>query len=142
MNLGQIEDGFFVSPQLMPGHVALLAEQGVKAIINNRPDTERGFFPADREMAELAIEHGLDYHYMPIDHSGLSMEQITAFAGALAQAGGPVVAYCASGHRSAVMWALAKASSKSVDEIIASCAAQGYNLAQMRPTLMQLSQAA
>ena len=142
MNLGQIEDGFFVSPQLMPGHVALLAEQGVKAIINNRPDTERGFFPPDREMAELAADKGIDYHYMPIDHRGLSMEQISAFAAALKQAGGPVVAYCASGHRSAVMWALAKTSSKSVDEIIASCAAQGFDLSQMRPTLTQLASAA
>jgi len=142
MNLAQIEDGFFVSGQLMPGQISELAAHGVKTIINNRPDDERGFYTPNNAMAEMAAQQGIDFHFIPIRHTGLTMEQVTSFASALDGADGPVVAYCASGRRCAMMWALAKAASKPADDILRACAAQGYDLSQMRPLLMQLAQAA
>lgn len=142
MNLGQIEDGFFVSPQLMPEHLGDLAAQGVKTIINNRPDGERGFYPADAKMAELAAGHGMGYHFIPVNLMGLTIEPIKAFENVLREASGPIVAYCASGQRSTMIWALASATRKTVDEIITACAAQGHDLSQMRPMLMQMARAA
>ncbi len=142
MNLGQIEDGFFVSPQLKPEHLAGLAAQGVKTIINNRPDGERGFYPAHAEMAELVAHHGMEYLFIPVNPMALTMEPVIAFGTALDEMPGPVLAYCASGRRCAMMWALAKAPIKPADEIITACAAQGHDLSQMRPMLMQMAQAA
>ena len=142
MTLGKIEDGFYVSTQLMPEHFAGLAAQGVKTIINNRPDGERGFYPTDAEMAELAKNHGMEYHFIPVNPMALTMEPVNQFANAMANAAGTVVAYCASGRRSAMMWALANANKKSADEIISACASQGHDLSQMRPMLMQMAQAA
>ena len=142
MNLGKIEDGFFVSPQIMPEHFAGLAVQGIKTIINNRPDGERGFYPNNTQMAELAAENGMEYRFIPINPMALTMEPVNAFAAAMKELPGPVAAYCASGRRSAMMWALTNAATKSADEIISACALQGHDLSQMRPMLMQMAQAA
>jgi len=142
MKSGKIEDGFFVAPQIMPEHFTELANQGVKTIVNNRPDGERGVYPGNAEMAELAAKHGMEYRFIPVNPMALTMEPVNAFAAAMEELPGPVVAYCASGRRSAMMWALVNAASKSADEIISACAAQGHDLAQMRPMLMQMAQAA
>lgn len=141
MNLGKIDDSFFVSPQLTPDAVTALAQKGVKAIINNRPDTEIGFYPKSAEIARLAAENGLEYRHIPINLAGLSLEDVKAFAEALDDLPKPVVGYCASGLRSANMWALSSAKNKSPDDIIATGAASGFNFSAMRPTLMQLATA-
>ena len=58
----------------------------------------------------------------------------------LAQASdGKVLAYCASGARSTLAWALGEAGEGPVDEIIAAARAGGYDLENMRPTLEALS---
>lgn len=142
MNLGKIEDNFFVSTQLLHDHIKTLSEQGFKAIINNRPDGERGFYPSNAEMAKLAAEHGMDYHFIPVNPMAMTMEPVVNFANAMAETEGPVVAYCASGRRSAMIWALANAGKKPTEEILSACAAQGHDLSQMRPMLMQMAQAA
>ena len=139
MNLGKIEDDFFVTTQIMAADFTALAAQGIKIIINNRPDGERGVYPGDTEMAELAKENGMEYHFIPVNPMAMTMEPVVAFTNAMANASGPVAAYCASGRRSAMMWALANANSKSTDEIISACAAQGHDLSQMRPMLMQMA---
>ena len=142
MTLGKIEDGFFVSPQIMPEHFAELAAQGIKTIINNRPDGERGAYPSNDEMAKLAGENGMEYRFIPVNPMALTMDPVNAFAEAMNELPKPVAAYCASGRRSAMMWALTNASTKSADEIIAACSAQGHDLNQMRPMLAQMAQAA
>jgi uncharacterized protein (TIGR01244 family) len=48
---------------------------------------------------------------------------------------GPVLAYCASGTRCTVVWALGQAGEKSADEILGAAAAAGYQLEQLRPAL-------
>ena len=142
MSQGKIEDGFFVMPQLTHGIVADLAASGFKVIINNRPDGERGHYPTNVDMEALAKQHGMQYFFVPVNPMALSMETVQAFAQAMEDAQGPVVAYCASGRRSAMMWALINASKKSADEIISACAAQGHDLSQMRPMLSQMAAAA
>ena len=139
---GQIEEGFNVFPQLTHGIVADLAKAGFKTIINNRPDGERGNYPSSVDMEALAKQHGMDYFFIPVNTMALSMDTVQAFAEALKNAEGPIAAYCASGYRSALMWAFANAGRLSADEIISACAAQGHNFSQMRPMLSQMAAAA
>jgi len=142
MNPGQIVDGFSVAPQLMPEHIASLAASGFKAIINNRPDGERGFYPGNAEMAALAEKNGMEYRFIPVNPMAMTMDPVVDFAKAMEELEGPVVAYCASGRRSAMIWALANANEISADEILSACAAQGHDLNMLRPMLMQMAQAA
>ena len=47
-------------------------------------------------------------------------------------AGGPVFAYCASGNRCSIVWAMANAGRRPTDELIATAARCGYNLEPFR----------
>jgi len=57
----------------------------------------------------------------------------------LAAAQTPVFAYCASGNRSSVVWALAQAGRLSTDDLIAIPARYGYNLEPLRAQLDALA---
>jgi uncharacterized protein (TIGR01244 family) len=60
---------------------------------------------------------------------------------ALEQAEGPILAYCRSGTRSTLLWALAAAKQGEAPDTIARMAAQaGYDVSPIRPMIDMLSQ--
>ena len=128
-----------VSPQIAPEDCALARQQGFVAIVNNRPDGEAAGQPDAATMQAAAEAAGLRYVHIPIDQSGFSMEKVEAMAAALA-AGGPVLAYCRSGTRSANLWALAAAArGGDADAIAAGAASGGYDVSALLPMLRRLS---
>ncbi|WP_448501607.1 TIGR01244 family sulfur transferase [Sphingomonas sp.] len=131
-----IDEHIAVAPQIAPEDMAVVAAQGYKAIVNNRPDGEEAGQPDDATMRAAAEAAGLNYHAIPITHAGFSHPQIDAMADALESAGGPVLAYCRSGTRSANLWALAAAKRGATpDEVAAKAAGAGYDLTGLRPLL-------
>jgi len=136
----QLSAQVWASPQITPAEVAEAAARGFTAIINNRPDGEEADQPAGDAIAAAARAAGLAYHTIPIDHSGFSEAQAMAMADVLAQHDGPVLAYCRSGTRSTLLWALARAATG--DDLAAlgeSARAAGYSLAPIAPALDQLA---
>jgi sulfide:quinone oxidoreductase len=100
--------GVNVAGGLDRADIDALAGAGVRAIINNRPDSEDpGQLPA-AEARRIAEAHGIAYHHIPITAATLSRADVDAFAAALRDAPGPVVAHCRSGTRSALLWALTR----------------------------------
>ena len=138
----EIEAGFAVGPQPQEHDFALLARQGVKTIVNNRPDHERGVTLTSGQARELAASHGIEYHYIPVGNNGIELAALEKFRAILATGPHPVLAHCASGQRSAMFWALASAATRPADEVISTAARAGFNLSQMRPVLEQLSRQA
>lgn len=139
-NLRRIDDGISVAPQIAPEDVPLLAEAGFAYVINNRPDGEEGGQPAGAAIRAAAEAAGLGYAAIPVTHAGFSAAQVEAMVDALAEAGGPVLAYCRSGTRSCNLWALAEASRGGDPATITAKAAQaGYDISGIRPLLDQLS---
>ena len=53
----------------------------------------------------------------------------------VAASDGPVLAYCASGTRCSVVWALAQAGKMPTHEILSQTAQAGYDLEHLRPML-------
>ncbi|MCM8730440.1 TIGR01244 family sulfur transferase [Hephaestia sp. GCM10023244] len=140
MQIRRIDDRISVSPQIDPADVTTLAAEGFLAIINNRPDAEEAGQPEGAAVGHAAETLGLDYTAIPIDHSGFSHAKIEAMRAALDAAGGPVLAFCRSGTRSAHLWALAEAKAGGDPETItAKAAAAGYDLSGIRPLLDKLS---
>lgn len=129
----QLTDQVFVSPQISLAEVAEAAVQGVSLIINNRPEDE-----SDDQVPGAAIETaaraaGLDYAAIPVTHAGFSEWQMEAMAKALGEASGPVLAYCRSGTRSTLLWALAEASrGRNPGVLAAQAVAAGYDLTPVR----------
>ena len=137
----QIDETISVAPQIDTQAVAAAAAQGIKLIINNRPDGE-----SDGQIEGAAIEAaaraaGLDYTAIPVTHAGFSAWQVEAMRTALDDASGPVLAYCRSGTRSTLLWALAQASKGEHAAVLQEKAAQaGYDLSpitQMMDVLRQ-----
>lgn len=131
-----------VAPQIMPEHVAALADDGYVMIVNNRPDGEEPGQPTGDDIRAAAEAAGLQYAAIPVTHAGFSHPQLDAMAQALVAANGRVLAYCRSGTRSCNLWALAAAKAgRNPDLLVAQAENAGYDLTAIRPLLDTLSSA-
>lgn len=134
----QLTDSVFASPQIDLNDVAQAAAQGIGLIINNRPEGESDDQLAGSAIAAAALAAGIDYIAIPVTHAGFSEGQVKAMAAALAASERPVLAYCRSGTRSTLLWALAQASCGiSPDQLARQAAAAGYDVGPVR-TLMDM----
>jgi uncharacterized protein (TIGR01244 family) len=128
-----VTDTFLASPQISTDDVAEAAKQGVTLIINNRPDDEDPNQPAGSAIAAAAQDAGLAYVAIPVTHAGFSVPQVEAMRSAIDENGGKTLAYCRSGTRSTLLWALAEAHNGRDPETIATEAANaGYDVGAIR----------
>lgn len=139
MDLRQITDTYSVAPQLEPADMAELAAQGVTTVICNRPDAENPPPLQAAAMQAAAEAAGLSFVFNPVVGGQLTLDTVEEQADAIDAAGGPVVAYCASGNRSTIVWALGQAGRMPTDEIIARGEAQGYQMEWLRPQIEALA---
>jgi uncharacterized protein (TIGR01244 family) len=120
-----------VAPQISAADFAAARAAGMVLVINNRPDGETADQIASAEAGLLAAAAGLAYRHIPVA-GAFSGEAVREMAGALAGAGGPVLAYCRSGTRSISLWALAQArQGASVEDILTQARAAGYDLSAL-----------
>lgn len=101
MELTWLSTQLAVRPQLLPQEVGEIAAAGFTGIINNRPDGEAPGQPSSAELEAQAANHGLSYAHIPVVPGQASDRDSAAFAAAVRRAGGPVVAFCRTGSRSA-----------------------------------------
>lgn len=135
MDIRQITDSYFVSPQIAAEDLPAIAEAGFAAVICNRPDAEVPPSHQAEAIRVAAEAAGLAFHVLPLTHQTMTPGNVARQSELAAGAGGPVLAYCASGTRCSVVWALGQAGTASADDILARTAAAGYQLDQLRPAL-------
>ncbi|MDJ0683213.1 MAG: TIGR01244 family sulfur transferase [Alphaproteobacteria bacterium] len=128
MELKTVNDTFSVSPQIAPGDVAGLAEQGFRSIICNRPDGEGADQPSFEEIRVEAEKAGLEAHYLPVVSGQVGDEDAAEFDAALERAPKPTLAYCRTGTRSITLWALGQGGKKPVSDILSDAKAAGYDV--------------
>jgi sulfide:quinone oxidoreductase len=137
MQTRHLTETLLVSSQLAVADVAAAAAQGVRSIINNRPDGESPDQPSSAEIEAAATAMGLGYRHIPIVPGQVRDEDVTSFDTALAELEAPVLAFCRTGTRSTTLWALGQAGSQAADAIAARAEAAGYDLKSLRPRLEQ-----
>ncbi|MDQ3145257.1 MAG: TIGR01244 family sulfur transferase [Pseudomonadota bacterium] len=104
----QLDDKTLVAGQIAPADVAGIAAEGVTMIINNRPDGEDEGQPPSGDIEAAAAAAGVGYRHVPIAR-GLGPSDIEAMREAMhAAKGGKLLAFCRSGNRSTLAWAVAK----------------------------------
>lgn len=91
---------FAVAPQLTPEQVAALAAQGIRSVVNNRPDNESPGQPPERALREAAQGANLEYEFLPVDSAHITAQDVAQFAELLKRLPKPMVAFCRSGTRS------------------------------------------
>ncbi len=135
----KINDNLSVSPQISLDDVAAAKAEGVSLIINNRPDGEDPAAPQSADIEAAARDAGLKYIAIPITHSGFSGPQVDAMIAALAD-GDKALAYCRSGTRSTLLWALAQAKQGvAPDEIARLAGNAGYDITPVRAMIDALA---
>lgn len=135
-NFIHITPDFAVAGQLTSADLERAATRGFRTVINNRPDgEERGQPPAD-ETRRLAEALGLGYSHIPTTrHDVFSDDVVERTAAVLADAAGPVLAHCKSGHRSAIVWAAVTARSLPIRDVLATLERAGIDLHAVRDDL-------
>lgn len=135
MNIRNITEGYNVSPQISAEDVPAIKAAGITTVICNRPDME---VPPTHKAAAIraAVEaEGLRFEEVPITHQTMTPDRVSAQLAIIEASEGPVLAYCASGTRSSVLWALSQATQQSADDILKAVGQAGYDLSGMRPML-------
>ena len=90
--------------QIRPDEMEAVAAAGVALIVNNRPDGEEPGQPTSAEIERAALAAGLRYRHIPVA-GGIGPDEVAAMAAAMDE--GKLLAFCRSGTRSTLLWAMA-----------------------------------
>jgi uncharacterized protein (TIGR01244 family) len=142
MDIRPITPDYAVSPQIEPGDLVAIKAAGYVTIIDNRPDGEIPPHLHAETMRHAAAALGLTFVVNPVIGGMMTMDNVQAQGAAIAASAGPVFAYCASGNRSSVVWALSQAGKRPVDELVGLPARFGYQLDHLRPQIEMLAKQA
>ena len=130
---------YSVAPQISEADIPSVVSAGFKAIICNRPDYENS---EDLHIAVIkvaALEAGLEFAENVFDGSTFGSDKIAIQTDLMQKLQNPVLAYCTSGARSAVVWAFANAGIIEVNKILATIREAGYQLDHLHDQLEQLA---
>ena len=135
LNLGHVSDQFAVAPQLAPQDMETLRAMNYRSVIIVRPDNEAVGQPNHMQITDAARAAGLEARYLPCDAAKMGPSEVKAFAQNLDAMPEPIVAFCASGTRAMVLWALAMAGKKPAGEIIDLAMRAGHDISHIAPYL-------
>lgn len=135
-----VAPGFAVAAQIMPSDMARAAAAGFKLVVANRPANETPDQPSEADLAAAAAAAGVQYRQIAFQGRPLPAA-VAATAALLAETDGPVLAYCRTGTRSIMAWAMAQAmtGARDPDEVLALAAKAGYDLGDLAPALKVLA---
>ena len=125
----RLDERTLVAGQIAPADVAALKQQGVTMIVNNRPDGEDVGQPKSADIEQAARDAGIAYRHVPIVR-GMGPSDVEAMRAAIHDAGdGTLFAFCRSGNRSALAWAVARSEDGMPRDELERCMSEaGFNL--------------
>ena len=125
----QLDEKVLVSGQIAAADVAAIKAAGVTMIVNNRPDGEEPGQPLAADIEAAAEAAGLTYRSVPIVR-GMGPSDVEAMREAIEACDGKLLAFCRSGTRSTMAWALARRHQGApIDELEAAADRAGVSLA-------------
>lgn len=139
MDIRALTPSYAVSPQIAIEDLPAIKAAGYTTIINNRPDGEIPPHLHHERMQAAATALGLTYVKNTVIGGAMTEANVAEQGRAIAAATGPVFAYCASGNRSSVVWALAHAGKMPTDDLIGLPAKFGYQLEGLRGQIDMLA---
>ena len=138
-DIRKLTDDLSVAPQISTDDVSSVGKT-FKSILCNRPDQEDPDQPAYEEIKKLAEAQGITIKFQPVNGSAISDDDVDDVAQHIADLPKPVLAYCRSGTRCTVLWALSQAGKQSSDEILKTASIAGYSLDGLRPRIAEREQ--
>src|SRR5580692_4670325 len=142
MQTRSLTEKLSVSSQLTLSDLTAAAHQGIRSIIDNRPDGESSDQPTSAEIEAAAAALGLGYRHIPVVPGQIHDKDIANFSTALAELEAPIIAFCRTGTRSASLWVLSAAAEVASSDLLSTARAAGYDLNTLKPRLDARRQAA
>ena len=140
MEIRPITPRYAVSPQITVEDVPAIAAAGFAKVICNRPNIE---VPANMQsdaIGQAVRDAGMEYEVLELTHQTMTPENVALQRELAESCSGPVLAYCASGTRCSVVWALGQCDRMSTDDILSATTNAGYMLDNLRPALDHIRQ--
>ena len=101
-----LDPDVYATGQLFETDLKLVADQGVKTLVNNRPDGEVGGQPLSADIGAAAEALGMRYVYFPVVSGRITPAEVDAFAELAQDLEKPLLLFCRSGARSTMLWEL------------------------------------
>jgi uncharacterized protein (TIGR01244 family) len=138
MKFAKINTELTVSDQITIEDLKEIQAQGYKTIFCNRPDQE-----SEGQLTFLTIEKeaqnlGIKAIHQPVIGGQISDDDIAQFGSSFELAQKPIFAYCRTGTRCSMLWALSHAKTLPIDEILSKAQIAGYDLSPIKDRLNSL----
>ena len=135
MKFAKINNELTVSDQITIEDLKEIQAQGYKTIFCNRPDQE-----SEGQLTFLTIEKeaqnlGIKAIHQPVIGGQISDDDIAQFGSSFELAQKPIFAYCRTGTRCSMLWALSHAKILPIDEILSKAQIAGYDLSPIKDRL-------
>ncbi|MFC3874629.1 TIGR01244 family sulfur transferase [Neisseria musculi] len=106
MNIRKLAEGLYIAPQLTQADAADAAALGIRSVICNRPDGEADNQPDFNQVRQWLADAGItNTAHQPVTAPAINGQDAARFQALISQAEKPVLAYCRTGTRSALLWA-------------------------------------
>ncbi|MDO4696193.1 MAG: TIGR01244 family sulfur transferase [Neisseria sp.] len=130
MTIRRLSDTLYIAPQLDEASIAQAAALGIKSVICNRPDEEENGQTSAGQIKQKLAAHGITaFAHQPVTAPNVTATDAAEFARLTAQQPAPVLAYCRTGTRCTLLWALqAVADGMSAADALAAAEQIGINL--------------
>ena len=139
MDIRKIDDTISVAPQITYRDVAEAARLGFRTLVANRPDKEEFGQPAMADIEAAARENGMTWIYMPVASGNVTDADVDQFSAMIRDSEKPVLAFCRTGTRCTVLWALSAARTTPAREIFTKASNAGYDISGLAPRMAQQS---
>ena len=121
MTIHRLTEKLYISPQISPADAAEAAKLGIRSVICNRPDGEEPGQPTAQQTADWLADAGIQsFHHQPVLAPQAGADDARQFAAQLEAADGAVLAYCRTGTRASLLWAIGQVQAgRNAAEVIA-----------------------
>ncbi len=139
MNLKPLSANLKVSGQLLPEDIEALKEQGFASVICSRADNEQPEQPGHHALQAACQQAGMQFAYLPVVPGVITDDQVKTFAELIDALPRPVAAYCRTGTRAAMLWALSEVvhNGAAFADVLSVASDAGYDLSSIATRLQQ-----
>ncbi len=133
-----ITDEFAVARALSAEDFDAIAAKGFRTVLNFLPDDETNTQVQSDDARRLCEKAGMAYAHVPAQkHSLFTDGVVVAARQTIASLPAPVLAYCATGQRAAIVWAAVNSQSMPVDTVLGTLSKAGFDFGYIRDDLEQ-----
>ena len=109
MTIHRLSEKLYISPQISPADATEAAKLSIRSVICNRPDGEEPGQTTAQQAATWLADAGIQsFHHQPVVAPQAGADDAQQFSAQLEAADGAVLAYCRTGTRSSLLWAISQ----------------------------------